>query len=127
MQTSSDRLTQIQDQLDSISTMFYTCVGVLQRDSPPITIDIRMAEKYGGTHSPEVTQEDMKRSQVMIQDMATQLIEKVKAINDLIESLPGADASEAEQLNILESLDNQNRVVGQRLFGKVAQAGKFNC
>jgi hypothetical protein len=33
----AELLTQLQDQLDSISRKFFETVGVLQRDAPPIT------------------------------------------------------------------------------------------
>lgn len=34
-----DRLTQLQECLDKLTTMFYTSVGVIQRDAPLVQVD----------------------------------------------------------------------------------------
>ncbi len=42
---SSDRLTELQSQLDSFVFMCFTCIGVLQRDAPPSPLESQIKDR----------------------------------------------------------------------------------
>jgi len=109
---SSDRLSELQSRLDFLSQMFFTSVGVLQRDAPPSPLEATGVKGESSSNFRDIAA-----------DMAQQIARTAKSIHDLIDSLPGgASASESQQLATLENLEKENLLVGRQLQEKVAQA-----
>jgi hypothetical protein len=98
----SDRLTELQMKLEILSQMFYTCLGVIQRDAaaPP----------------------EKERFEEQIRDMSVQIVSTVKGINVLIESLPGIDSTEEQQMETLSQLELQSNQAADELKKKVQEA-----
>jgi hypothetical protein len=76
----AELLTQLQDQLDSISRKFFEAVGVLQRDAPPVSTS---GEALFAT--PPVPGFDVQAS---VKRMTEELIAKVKETQELLQLLP---------------------------------------
>jgi len=115
MCSSFDRLTELQNQLDFLSQMFYTSIGVIQRDSIPAPL----------SHFPENAEQKELHSnfRTVILDMAQQISRTARIINVIIESLPeGINSNEIQQLQTLVSLEEQNRLVANQLRDKVHKA-----
>ncbi|KAF2075919.1 hypothetical protein CYY_002767 [Polysphondylium violaceum] len=91
-----DRITQLQDKLDDMFYIFGTCIGVLQRDAPPVSFkeqnELSFSQEWGH----------------QIGDMATQVIDTSKLIESYIDSLPGLKKTETEQYENLKSLNSES-------------------
>jgi hypothetical protein len=81
----AELLTQLQDQLDSISRKFFETVGVLQRDAPPITTSDEPLVATLPNNSIDV-QSTVKR-------MTEELMTQFKATEDLLQLLPATGDS----------------------------------
>ncbi|KAI8079128.1 hypothetical protein BDF21DRAFT_419514 [Thamnidium elegans] len=68
--------------------------------------DIPVAQPKIQADEPQVFQENMR-------ELATDLVKKAKEIDALIEVLPGIDQTEDEQIDILRSLEEENRIANQ--------------
>src|SRR5690348_6183525 len=113
---SSDRLTELQNQLDVLSQMFYVCTGVIQRDAPP-------RPKPGLSTVEEIQQRDA--FELQIKDMATHVSQAAKSVHDMIDLLPGVNSTETQQLNTLQQLEEQNGTTADELRRNIQQAGGF--
>lgn len=105
-----DRLTELQDQLNFLSHMMYTCIGVIQRDAPPV--------KLQDTEESEA----LKKFDEMVKDMATQVVATVKRIDELIDSLPCMDSPEEQQIEAFADLEDKNKQVARQLEIEVENA-----
>jgi hypothetical protein len=76
----AELLTQLQDQLDSISRKFFETVGVLQRDAPPVSTSGEPIVAPPPANSLDV-QSTVKR-------MTEELMEQFKATEQLLQLLP---------------------------------------
>ncbi|CAG8689949.1 4871_t:CDS:2 [Dentiscutata heterogama] len=93
-----DILTQLQDSIDSISRMFFVVVHHLNTQDP--------------SKSKDAQQEH-------VQDIC----KKAKQIELLIDALPGINHSEAEQIEILKSLDQELKAANEEYIKAVQDAG----
>lgn len=78
----AELLTQLQDQLDTISRKFFETVGVLQRDAPPVSTSGEPVVAPPPANSLDV-QSTVKR-------MTEELMEQFKATEELLLLLPPA-------------------------------------
>ena len=113
---SSDRLTELQNQLDVLSQMFYVCTGVIQRDAPP-------RPKQGQSTQDEIKQKEA--FELQIKEMATDVSRAAKSVRDMIELLPGVNSTETQQLQALLQLEEQNTNTANELRRNIQQAGWF--
>eukprot|EP00879_Flechtneria_rotunda_P004396 GHRR01004647.1.p1 GENE.GHRR01004647.1~~GHRR01004647.1.p1 ORF type:complete len:193 (+),score=108.56 GHRR01004647.1:628-1206(+) len=77
---AAELLTQLQDQLDALTKKFYECVGVLQRDAPPISATgeaILAAAPAPGFNVQEY-----------VQEMSKEIVELVSQTDKLLQLLP---------------------------------------
>lgn len=83
----AELLTQLQDQLDSISRKFFEAVGVLQRDAPPVPTSGEAL-----IAAPPVPGFDV---QATVKRMTEELIAQVKETQELLQLLPDTAAAAA--------------------------------
>src|SRR4051794_31498307 len=97
-----DKVTELQNSLDVLSQIFYTSVGVIQRDATP-KFDARSTAKETALFVAQ------------LREMATHVVGTAAAIDSLIENLPGIASCEAEQLVEMASLQECGYKAGQLL------------
>ncbi|KAL6043730.1 Mediator of RNA polymerase II transcription subunit 21 [Balamuthia mandrillaris] len=137
----TDRLTQLQDRVDSLAEQFYVYLGVLQRDAPPSSLqpsttssstenhhqhahssnDISSASSSSSSSSSSSTSAAgaLKAQSV---EMARALVLNTKAIDELIESLPGINNTKPQQVSQLRHLEEENQRLGLELKQNIVVA-----
>eukprot|EP01116_Phalansterium_solitarium_P012452 TRINITY_DN28732_c0_g1_i1.p1 TRINITY_DN28732_c0_g1~~TRINITY_DN28732_c0_g1_i1.p1 ORF type:complete len:200 (-),score=9.66 TRINITY_DN28732_c0_g1_i1:248-790(-) len=112
-----DRLTELQFEIDELTRMFFTCIGVLQRDAPP---------SYSlGQEVPPGTEERRESIQKQVKDMAMQVMQAYRRIDELIDSLPELGPSDDADCELLAQRDEQNRAMAVELRNKQAEANAW--
>jgi hypothetical protein len=111
---NSDKVTQLQDQLDVMSQIFFNSVGIAQRDAPPVPIGA--APHLSGEHAAFYSQ---------INQWAADLVATTQQIDAIIESLPGGSTSEEEQLERIEMLKKQHGETVEQLKATIERSGFF--
>ncbi|KAI8905979.1 hypothetical protein EDD86DRAFT_193355 [Gorgonomyces haynaldii] len=112
-----DRLTQLQMVVDRMTEIFYTSVGVLQRDAPLAKTDFEVE-----CWTQEEIDANTKSNKELAQNAAKDLAEADKICEFLIQSLPGLDTTEEEQYKRLKDLELENEIEGRRLDDAIRQA-----
>jgi hypothetical protein len=124
MMIAPDSLTDVQNHLDNLNQMFFTCLGVIQRDSPPYTQTIDAEQ-----------QKVQDAFNAQLKDMTSQVAVVAKQINKYIDSLPGTlfealtlnikgvTSTEDEQYSTLAKLDEESTQVASELRAKVKTGG----
>jgi mediator of RNA polymerase II transcription subunit 21 len=118
-----DRLTELQYYLDSLAQLFYTSLGVIQRDAAPSNLNFQFPKKEKSEETMNSTREYITDEQ--IQSLAIQIVQTSKTIEQYIESLPGIEATENEQMESLLTLQKQNSDLTQQLKEKVKECENF--
>eukprot|EP00696_Hemimastix_kukwesjijk_P011243 gnl/Hemi2/24121_TR8096_c0_g1_i1.p1 gnl/Hemi2/24121_TR8096_c0_g1~~gnl/Hemi2/24121_TR8096_c0_g1_i1.p1 ORF type:complete len:155 (+),score=60.51 gnl/Hemi2/24121_TR8096_c0_g1_i1:57-467(+) len=116
----ADILTQLGDHVDLLAASFCSCVGVLQRDAPPVSL----------TDNSHPTQEETQWLRKTTKELATSVVKTAKEIDSLIDHLPGTKAtgaltSKEEQLARLQVLQQQSDLAGAQLEAAVVEAEAF--
>ncbi|CAO3627264.1 unnamed protein product [Mucor hiemalis] len=103
-----DRLTQLQDAIDSMAEMFTNSIYYVHEkfQMAPLNPDIPVQQPKTQADAPEVFQENMR-------ELASDLVKKAKEIDTLIEVLPGINQTEEEQIEKLKSLEEENRLANE--------------
>jgi molecular chaperone DnaK (HSP70) len=83
----AELLTQLQDQLDSISRKFFEAVGVLQRDAPPVSTSGEAL--IAATPAPGFD------VQATVKRMTEELIAQIKETQELLQLLPDTNPAAA--------------------------------
>ncbi|KAI8065214.1 hypothetical protein BC940DRAFT_304471 [Gongronella butleri] len=100
-----DRLTQLQDSIDSMARMFTNSIYYVHEKSNMVQLDpeIPVLNQKVQADPPEVFQAN-------VQELVADLVKQAKEIDTLIEGLPGIERTEDEQIALLQQLekDNQN-------------------
>ncbi len=89
----ADRVTQLQEELDSLTQLLYTSIGVLQRDAPPLELT---------SDVPTLPAEQLDSVSSMVEAVVT----SCRRIDEYIERLPAHDEPIDEKLQAAE-LDNR--------------------
>ena len=90
---AADLVTQIQDHLNGLCSMFFNFAGALQRDAAPVSV--------AGEPAPEAPANRQKHD---IKEMATQIAQASKQLDELIGRLPSLTQTEQEQLQDIAKL-----------------------
>ncbi|KAI8928877.1 hypothetical protein BC831DRAFT_446234 [Entophlyctis helioformis] len=114
-----DRLTQLQECVDKMSEMFYTSVGVLQRDAPLVATNQELPVT---SWTAEQVQANWTGNQELARTVAKDIVETAKVIDFLIAQLPGIATTEEEQVRLLQELEEENRIAGEEMERTVAEA-----
>lgn len=115
-----DRVTQLQKQLDHLTTEFYEYVGRLQRDAAPSPL---FHQHPGLDAQQQKLWEEQKRvNEQQARGLAAALVKTSQGIDELIGRLPGVEMSEEEQLAHLERLEQENEEAGKRLRAIIVRA-----
>lgn len=85
----AELLTQLQDQIDSISRKFFETVGVLQRDAPPVSTS---GEPVITTTSAAQQQATID-VQSTVKRMTEELLAQFKATDELLQLLPDTNTA----------------------------------
>ncbi|KAL0135013.1 mediator complex, subunit Med21 [Mucor lusitanicus] len=111
-----DRLTQLQDAIDAMARMFTNSIYYVHEKSgmAELNKDIPVAQPKIQADEPEVFQENMR-------ELASDLVKKAKEIDALIEVLPGVQQTEEEQINLLKSLEEENRIANEEYEAAVKE------
>jgi len=118
----AELLTQLQDQLHTVSKMFFDFVGILQRDAPPLSVSgepVVAAPAAAAPHPPQQPPLDVEQT---TQLMATQLIDQFKITETLIRALPQDRATAAEQTGRIRDLQRQHEEVSAQLDAAAREA-----
>ncbi|TPX34456.1 aspartate transaminase [Synchytrium microbalum] len=117
----TDRLSQLQACLDRVVEMMYIAVGALQRDAPLVALDADIpvtAFTEEQNHNLELGGRELATK------MGRDIVRTFKVTEFLINSLPGIDKSEEEQLDQLRVLEEENRIAGRDMEAAVERAGQ---
>ncbi|XP_077123024.1 mediator of RNA polymerase II transcription subunit 21 isoform X1 [Ranitomeya variabilis] len=103
----ADRLTQLQDALNSLADQFCNAIGVLQQCAPPASFsNIQTSVNKEQPSSP---------TEEYAQLFAALIARTAKDIDVLIESLPSEESTAALQAASLYQLEEENHAAAARL------------
>eukprot|EP00736_Rhodelphis_marinus_P000659 Rmarinus@m.19163 len=111
-----DTLTSLHEHLDEIVRQFYTSLGVLQRDAPPVAVDKEVLLSATSCMSDM----DVPQSSKML---AGAVVESIRRFNDLVDALPATeglsklspDWNEAGDLERFKELESENSKAASEL------------
>lgn len=110
----TDVITEAQQQLLVLCSHFFATVGSLQRDAPPLSV------KGEALLAPPVAAQTSISEQT--KPMAQQVIEASKRLEKLIWELPDSVQTEEQQVDRLESLQQQHTQAGIELSAALQEA-----
>ncbi|KAM9312820.1 mediator of RNA polymerase II transcription subunit 21 [Gastrophryne carolinensis] len=103
----ADRLTQLQDALNSLADQFCNAIGVLQQCAPPASFN-NIQTSVNKDQPPNPTEE-------YAQLFAALIARTAKDIDVLIDSLPSEESTAALQAASLYKLEEENHAAANRL------------
>mmetsp|Transcript_6876 Transcript_6876/g.25365 ORF Transcript_6876/g.25365 Transcript_6876/m.25365 type:complete len:164 (-) Transcript_6876:127-618(-) len=109
MSTTIDVVTQIQEEVNRFASHTYNTVGILQRDSAPISIDTGSVVPSGQEAQADAA------TQARVSEMVSEITKSSKTIEELVEALPEHDQNEARQTEELNSLQKESDRLAQEL------------
>lgn len=103
--TNTDLVTQLQDQLSLLCSLFFNFTGALQRDAPPVSVRGEPVESV-------VNAQD---TPAQVGAMAEQVVSASRVLDELIANLPDISATEEDQLKTIVNLQVENDRIGVEL------------
>lgn len=111
----SDRLSQLQDQVNYLASLFCDATGVLQSKAKPSKFE-NFAPNLKRGYEEEIEKEEPPTVEDMKKSFAELITLTVKRIDSLIDSLPNEDESNEElQVQQLRELEIENAVAAKQL------------
>jgi len=114
-----DKITQVQLLVDKLSTHFFNSVGTIQRDAAPTSLGYSTQ-----LPPPEPAPAGVVKEQMQM--FAREIVSHCKQIEELIDSLPGIEDTEEEQLRKLAELQSENEMLGKQILDKIEEAEQLN-
>mmetsp|Transcript_44523 Transcript_44523/g.74289 ORF Transcript_44523/g.74289 Transcript_44523/m.74289 type:complete len:135 (+) Transcript_44523:211-615(+) len=109
-----DIVTQLQDEVNSLSTLYWNYTGILQRDAPPLAVG-EEAVPTDAAHESQRLVEECKR-------MATAVVDATKLIDTLASNLPPIKPNGEAQLARIDELQKQNEELEKELVEELELA-----
>uniref|UniRef100_A0A8C5PSA5 Mediator of RNA polymerase II transcription subunit 21 n=1 Tax=Leptobrachium leishanense TaxID=445787 RepID=A0A8C5PSA5_9ANUR len=103
----ADRLTQLQDALNSLADQFCNAIGVLQQCAPPA--------QFGAIQTAINKDQPSSPTEEYAQLFAALIARTAKDIDVLIDSLPSEESTAALQAASLYQLEEENHAAATRL------------
>ncbi|XP_072001152.1 mediator of RNA polymerase II transcription subunit 21 [Engystomops pustulosus] len=110
----ADRLTQLQDALNSLADQFCNAIGVLQQCAPPAS--------FNNIQTTVNKEQPSNPTEEYAQLFAALIARTAKDIDVLIDSLPSEESTAALQAASLYQLEEENHAAAARL-GEVVSRG----
>ncbi len=123
--SSGELLTQLQDQINALCTMFFDFVGTLQRDAPPASLAGEPLVAAGGSAGAGTEASSSGRLDVAAAStvMSAELLKGFKHAEALIQAIPQeVGLSEEEHYGRIQRLQQQHAVVSGQLAEAVTAA-----
>lgn len=112
----SDRLSQLQDHVNFLATLFCDSIGVLQDQAKPSKFENFAENLKRDYENEEKTKEDQASIENLKRTYVESIISTTKKIDDLIDSLPNEDeANEHLQAQQLSELEMENESAARQL------------
>eukprot|EP00160_Parvularia_atlantis_P009111 Unigene18477_Nuclearia_a/m.53137 Unigene18477_Nuclearia_a/g.53137 ORF Unigene18477_Nuclearia_a/g.53137 Unigene18477_Nuclearia_a/m.53137 type:complete len:147 (+) Unigene18477_Nuclearia_a:2-442(+) len=106
-----DPLTRLQDELNQLATLYFTAIGYLQQNAPPVRLPGTPATA-GGTAPASLD----AATQNVARDFATEIVRTARLIDLHADDLaPLARTSRDEQMRALAELDRLNAEAAERI------------
>ncbi|KAJ3173624.1 hypothetical protein HDU88_002712 [Geranomyces variabilis] len=117
-----DRVSQLQDLIDKTVQDFATTLLEIQNVAPPVAVDPSIPVTFV---APEQVQTQANATNVLTQQFITSMKTAAQQLDVLIDSLPGIDLTEREQLARMRALDEESRAADEELERSVAEANRL--
>ncbi|KAJ3206467.1 Mediator of RNA polymerase II transcription subunit 21 [Dinochytrium kinnereticum] len=114
-----DRLSQIQDCIDKITELFYTAVGVLQRDAPLVSVCPTVPVTAWSEEQLNKNTEETKRFSA---EVSRDIIRTSKVIDFLIDKLPGLKHTPEQQMDMVKELERESDLAGEEMEDAITKA-----
>ncbi|XP_061662756.1 mediator of RNA polymerase II transcription subunit 21 [Syngnathoides biaculeatus] len=103
----ADRLTQLQDAVNSLADQFCNAIGVLQQCAPPAS--------FSNIHTSINSDQPANQTEEYAQLFAALIARTAKDVDVLIDSLPSEESTAALQAASLRQLEEENHEAAARL------------
>lgn len=117
-----DAISQLQEKVNTIATIAFTTIGMLQRDAPPVRISPNYPESGSGpapapnpNPTPTATADSDADFAKQPKLMSAELVKAAKQFDALVAALPLSEGGEEAQLKRIAQLEAENDAVGQQL------------
>lgn len=115
-----DDLSRLQKGLDELGVKFYTYIGILQRDAPPIT---RPPEEADDMPADEVARKELLAK---TPDFARDIVKSSRDLDALITGMEDKmKAFEGKEITLLDSANFDSRQAGEEMSEAVDDAQKL--
>lgn len=115
-----DDLSRLQKYLENLGVKFYSCIGVLQQDAPPVTRSPEEAE--------EVTSDDNMRKQLATKtpEFARDIVQTSRKIDNVITEIEAKMAAlQGKERTLLDTANFESVQAGEEMTEAVDNAQKL--
>ncbi|KAI8846938.1 hypothetical protein BC829DRAFT_370310 [Chytridium lagenaria] len=114
-----DRITQIQDCLDKLSELFFTSLGVLQRDAPLVPVHPAIPVT---SWTEEQVKKNTESNKKFSAEVARDIVRTAKVVDFLIDRLPGIKYTPDQQMEMVNALEKESDMAGEQMESAIVDA-----